>query len=109
MMGGVMKNWKIADADEELTRIVRQAVYHAPQRMTLGDGLDVVVLSKAEYARLTGETLAENGAASDTDERRTGAALLEFMQNSPWAEAVRDGDWPWEWDDETRSWVERAA
>lgn len=104
-----MKNWKLANADEELTRIVRQAVHHSPQRVTLGDGLDVVLLSKAEYARLTGETPAENGNASEADEHRTGASLVEFMQNSPWAEAVRDGDWPWEWDDETRSWVERAA
>ncbi|WP_420126360.1 hypothetical protein [Longimicrobium sp.] len=104
-----MKSWQLADADEELTRIVRQAVHHSPQRVTLGEGLDVVVLSGAEYARLTGEAPPGNGNGSETDKHRSGASLLEFMQNSPWAEAVRDGDWPWEWDDETRSWVEQAA
>lgn len=101
-----MKNWKLADADEELTRIVRQAVHHTPQRVTLDDDLQVVVLSSAEYARLTGEMPVENGAVvSEPDERGTGASLFEFMQNSPWAEAVRDGDWPWEWDCENREWI----
>jgi PHD/YefM family antitoxin component YafN of YafNO toxin-antitoxin module len=105
-----MKNWKLADADEELTRIVRQAVHHAPQRVTLNEDLQVVVLSAAEYARLTGEPLTEKRAdLSANGEQKTGRTLVELIQNSPWAEAVRDGDWPWDWDDETRSWVERAA
>lgn len=104
-----MKNWKIPYPDKELNQIVRQAFYREPQRVTLNDDIQVIVVSAAEYARLTGETPAQEAAASETDERRTEASLFEFMQNSPWAEAVRDGDWPWEWDDETRSWVTRAA
>lgn len=101
-----MKNWKLADADEELTRIVRQAVHHSPQRVTLNDDLQVVVLSAAEYARLTGQPLAEKSAALSVNGEQN---LVELIRNSPWAEAVRDGDWPWEWDDETRSWIERTA
>jgi hypothetical protein len=105
-----MKNWKLADADEDLKRIVRQAVHCGPQRVTLDDDLQVVVLSAAEYARLTGEPPAVKTAdPSANGERKTGRTLVDLIRNSPWAEAVREGDWPWEWDDDTRSWVERAA
>ncbi|HEX2081625.1 MAG TPA: hypothetical protein VHG08_28235 [Longimicrobium sp.] len=104
-----MRNWNLIEADGQLREIADAALCCGPQRVTLADEFAVVVLSAAEYARLTGETPGARAEEAAEGEVRTGKSFMEFMQNSPWAEAVRSGDWIWEWDDETRSWVEKAA
>src|SRR5829696_6373379 len=101
-----MKNWKLADADEDLKRIVRQAVHCGPQRVTLDKDLQVVVLSAAEYARLTGESVAGEGADSRTA-GETGLSMFTALRRQL-EEAAADGEdayWPWDWDCETREWV----
>lgn len=104
-----MKNWHLTDTDGPLREVVRQALCCGPQRLTLEGKGEVVVLSPAEYERLA-EAPAATGAEPPADQdARTGQSLMDFMQASPLAEAIRSGDWRWEWDDETRSWVERAA
>jgi hypothetical protein len=101
-----MKNWKIADPDRELNRIVRQAFYRGPQRVTLDDEILVVVVGAAEYARLTGEPLPENGADSQTAPE-SGLSLYEALRR-PFEEAAARGEdvyWPWDWDCEKREWI----
>lgn len=98
-----MKNWKLANADEELTRIVRQAAFCGPQRVTLDDDIQVVVLSAAKCARLTGELPAEKVA----DSRKSGLSLYEALRR-PFEEAAANGEdmyWPWDWDWEKREWI----
>ena len=104
-----MKNWNLGEVDDKLREIVDAALCCGPQRVTLDDKFELVILSAAEYARLKGQAPLDSLAEAADGEVRTGKHFLEFMQNSPWAEAVRSGDWRWEWDDETRTWVERAA
>lgn len=101
-----MKDGKLAEAQDCLGEVIRRAERLGPQRVEGPDG-EVVVLGADDFERL----LAGSGI-SETDLRRDGDALegepvsfLEFMQQSPLAEAMRSGDWPWEWDDATRSWV----
>jgi hypothetical protein len=99
-----MKNWKLADADEELKRIVRQAVHCGPQRVTLDDDLQAVVLSAAEYARLTGEPLPGKATETETELGLNWVAALR----RPFEEAAARGEdvfWPWDWDCEKREWV----
>ena len=101
-----MKNWKLEDPDEELNRIVRQAAFCGPQRVTLGDDIQVVVLNAAEYARLTGEPLPELAPNSGT-EPKSGLSLFEALRR-PFEEAGADGEdvyWPWDWDWEKREWI----
>jgi hypothetical protein len=101
-----MKNWKIADPDEELNRIVRQAAFLGPQRVTLDEDIQVVVLSAAEYARLTRQPPAENDADSDTGSK-SGLSLFEALRR-PFEEAAANGEdvyWPWDWDCEKREWI----
>ena len=94
-----MKTWKLIEAQQCLGEVVRRAVSCGPQRLEGHDG-DVVVVDAAEYARLThDEDLPEAGVEGES------ISFLEMMQRSPWAEAMRSGDWPWEWDDKTRDWV----
>ena len=104
-----MKNWNVTETDGQLREIIHAALCCGPQRLTLEGEDGVVVLGAAEYARLTGESQFATRTEAPDGEARTGQSLFEFMQSSPLAEAVREGDWPWKWDDETRSWVERAA
>lgn len=100
-----MKNWKLADADEELTRIVRQAVHHSPQRLTLDGDLQVVVLSAAEYARLTGEPVPAPTADPETTPKSALDMFAEVRRMIDEAAGQEDLSWPWDWDCETREWV----
>ena len=101
-----MEDVKLAEARECLGEVIRRAQRCGPQRVDGPDG-EAVVLSADDFERL----LADSGisetdlcGADDVDEGEP-VSFLEFMQNSPLAEAMRSGEWPWEWDDATRSWV----
>jgi prevent-host-death family protein len=62
-----MQSWQVQEAKARFSEVVRGAERDGPQAITL-HGRDVAVLvSRAEYDRLTG----------------TGRSLLEFMRNSP--------------------------
>ena len=70
-----MKTWKLEDAKNRFSEVVRRALAHQPQRVTRGGRDAVVVVSAEDYAVLT--------FAGD---------LVEFLQKSPLAEAVKDGE-----------------
>jgi prevent-host-death family protein len=70
-----MKTWKLEDAKNGFSEVVRRALAHQPQRVTRGGRDAVVVISADDYARLTAST-----------------DLVEFLQRSPLAEALRDGE-----------------
>jgi hypothetical protein len=94
-----METWKLTEAPHCLDDVVRHALSCGPQRVESLDG-DVVVLDAEDYARLT------HTADLPTPEAEgKSISFLEMMQRSPLAEAMRSGDWPWEWDDKTRDWV----
>lgn len=70
-----MKAWKLEDAKNSFSEVVRRALAHQPQRVTRAGRDAVVVISAEDYAKLT-----------------TTEDLLTFLQRSPLAEAVRAGD-----------------
>lgn len=101
-----MKDWKLAEAQKCLGELVRQAEKCGPQRVT-GPDRDAVVLSAHDFERLLADAGLLESDLRDGDDAPEGEPLsfVEFMQKSPLAEAVRAGEFPWEWDDATRSWV----
>lgn len=101
-----MKNWKLAEAQRCLGEVVRQAERCGPQRVAGPDG-DAVVLSAHDFERLLADAGLSESDISDGDDmpEREPMGFVEFMQKSPLAEAARAGEFPWEWDDATRSWV----
>lgn len=70
-----MKRWKLEDAKNQFSEVVRRALAHEPQHVTRNGKDAVVVLSADEYARLV--------APQD---------LVSFLRDSPLAEAVRNGE-----------------
>lgn len=70
-----MKTWKLEDAKNRFSEVVRRALAHQPQRVTRGGRDAVVVVSAEDYAVLT--------FAGD---------LVEFLQKSPLADAVKSGE-----------------
>jgi prevent-host-death family protein len=62
-----MRTWQIQEAKAHLSELVRQTEHAGPQAITWHGREVAVVLSKADYQRLTG---------SDQ-------SLVEFMRNSP--------------------------
>lgn len=96
-----MKDWKLAEAQRRLGEVMRRAKLCGPQRVMGTDG-DAFVLSARDYKRFViGFTFDDEDEGDEIEP----APLVEFLQKSPFAEAVRAGDFPWEWDDATRSWV----
>jgi antitoxin Phd len=69
-----MKNWKLEDAKNRFSEVVRLALADQPQRVTRNGRDAVVVISAAEYERL----------AAPQD-------LFSFLQTSPLAEAMAAG------------------
>lgn len=59
-------DWKLADAKTKFSEVVRRALTQGPQRVRRRNDT-VVVLSEAEYERLTGEK----------------PTLVEFLANGP--------------------------
>lgn len=101
-----MNEWTLADARQCLDEVMRRAEWCGPQRVAGPDG-DRVILTETDFRRL----LADAGVAEDDlrgpDELPEGEpeSFVEFMRSSPLAEAMRNGEFPWEWDDVTRTWV----
>ena len=70
-----MKTWKLEDARNGFSELVRRAMTDGPQ-LVMRNGRDaVVVIGVEEYRRLTAPR-----------------NLLDFLRDSPLAEAVADGD-----------------
>lgn len=61
-----MRNWKLEDAKNRFSEVVRLALAHKPQRVTRGGRDAVIVLNAEDYEKLL--------APRD---------LVEFMQSSP--------------------------
>jgi prevent-host-death family protein len=64
--------WALQDAKARFSELVRRARSEGPQHVTVHGRNEVVVVSIEEFSRLTGE--------------RTGKALADAMQASPWRE-----------------------
>ena len=62
-----MRTWQIQEAKAHLSELVRDTQSAGPQEITWHGRAVAVVLSKAEYERLSG----------------AGESLLEFMRHSP--------------------------
>jgi prevent-host-death family protein len=76
-----MSTWKLEDAKNRFSEVVRLALSDQPQRVTRNGRDAVVVISAAEYDRLA---KPQN--------------LIEFMQASPLAEAIAAGEFELEID-----------
>lgn len=63
----IMRTWQIQEAKAHLSELVKETERGGPQAITWHGHAVAVVLSKAEYERLTG----------------TGHSLVEFMRRSP--------------------------
>lgn len=70
-----MTTWTLERAKNQLSEVVRRALAHEPQLVTRGGHAAVVVLAKADYERLIAPQ-----------------SLVDFMQNSPLAEAIANGE-----------------
>lgn len=70
-----MQTWKLEDAKNRFSEVVRLALSHEPQRVTRNGRDAVVVISAEEYERLT--------APGD---------LVEFLRQSPLADALSSGE-----------------
>lgn len=70
-----MKSWKLEEARNRFSEVVRRAMADEPQLVTRHGREAAVVLGVEEYRRLT--------APRD---------LLEFLRDSPFADAVAEGE-----------------
>jgi prevent-host-death family protein len=64
-----MTTWKLQDAKARFSDLFRRTLAEGPQLVTRQGGGEVVLLSKAEFDRLSG--------------RHRPADLYEFLRNSP--------------------------
>ena len=69
-----MRIWKLEDAKAKFSELVRRAEQDEPQLVTRRGKETVVVVSMADYERLTATR-----------------PLTAFLQDSPFAEALADG------------------
>jgi prevent-host-death family protein len=70
-----VKTWKLEDAKNGFSEVVRRALAHQPQRVTRAGRDAVVVMAAQDYETLMG---AQN--------------LVEFFRQSPLAEAFQAGE-----------------
>lgn len=70
-----MRTWKLEDARNRFSEVVRRAMADDPQLVTRNGRDAVVVVGVEEYRRLTAPR-----------------NLLDFLRDSPFAEAVAEGD-----------------
>jgi antitoxin Phd len=70
-----MTTWKLEDAKNRFSELVRRALAHEPQLVTRHGRDAVVVVSAEDFQRLTGSR-----------------NLLEFLRDSPFAEAIAAGE-----------------
>jgi antitoxin Phd len=73
-----MHTWKLEDAKNQFSRVVREALAGKPQRVTRGGRDAVVVVAAEEYERLT----------------RPALSLVEFLSRSPLADVELDLERP---------------
>lgn len=101
-----MGDWKLPEAQRCLEEIIRRAESCGPQRVEGAEG-GVVVLDGRDFTLLLAEAGLREADLCHGDDipEAEPMGFAEFMQRSPLAEAVRTGEWPWEWDDATRTWV----
>jgi hypothetical protein len=86
-----MHTWNVRDARSCFAEVMRRALAGDPQRVSGDRPGSVVVLSEMEYESLLGQKSA--GPEVEREHvRRPG--LVEFMRNSPLAQAVSDGELP---------------
>ena len=71
-----MRAWKLEDAKNRFSEVVRLALAEGPQRVTRGGRDAVVVISAQEYERLISPPVN----------------LVEFVQRSPLAAAFAEGE-----------------
>lgn len=69
-----MATWKLEDAKNQFSRVVREALAGEPQRVSRGGRDAVVVVAAEEYDRLT----------------RPATGLVEFLTGSPLAQVELD-------------------
>lgn len=70
-----MQRWKLEDAKNRFSEVVRRALEHTPQLVTRNGRDAVVILSVEDYERLV--------APGD---------LVDFLRLSPFGEAIAAGD-----------------
>lgn len=70
-----MKTWKLEDAKNQFSEVVRRALAHEPQRVTRSGRDAVVVISAEEYERLAAPR-----------------NLVDFLRDSPLADALAEGE-----------------
>lgn len=97
-----MKTWNVTDSDGTLSEAVLAARCCGPQRVTLDEEVDFMVLSEEEYARLAGEPPAMNGTNAPDGGGAEGAVALLQPKS---AEAAPERQWVWQWDEESQSYV----
>jgi antitoxin Phd len=73
-----MHTWKLEDAKNQFSRVVREALAGKPQRVTRGGRDAVVVVAAEEYERLT----------------RPALGLVDFLSQSPLADVELDLERP---------------
>ena len=70
-----MRRWKLEDAKNRFSELVRRAEAHEPQLVTRNGREVVVVLSVEDYARLAGRE-----------------SLVEFLRDSPLADVLKESE-----------------
>lgn len=70
-----MRRWKLEEAKNGFSEVVRRALAHEPQVVTRYGRDAVVVINAEDYRRLTAPT-----------------DLVEFLRSSPLAEALASGE-----------------
>lgn len=100
-----MRTWEMPDAEQRLAEVAELAIGAGPQRITGGARGAVVVLDEAEYRRLAGA----EGVDASAPPARERPSLVEFMRNSPLADAFRDGLLPEDIFDQIREQSRAAA
>ena len=68
-----MRTWKLEDAKNRFSELVRRALANGPQRVTRGGRDAVIVVAEREYERLT----------------MPPANIIDFLRQSPLAAARR--------------------
>jgi prevent-host-death family protein len=71
-----VRTWKLEDAKNRFSELVRRALADGPQRVTRGGRDAVIVVAEREYERLT----------------MPPANIIDFLRQSPLAAALRDGE-----------------
>lgn len=66
-MNKTMRTWQLQDAKAKLSELVKQVIHSGPQGISLRGILEVVLISKTDYEKLT----------------RKKSGFMDFMRNSP--------------------------